>query len=304
VDAAAPDAASDATGPVDAGHPIAVVVGYGGRRAMSRDGVMWEHFVQIDPNGGDDDNLFRGVCYGAGTFVAVGGSTTAFTMTSTDGVTWENENRTPRAWLGNAAPLGVVFVAAGGNGLRVRSLDKGATWVDDAGYQSVHYRDVAASATNAIAVGHNYDTTPNVGIIASTADGKSWEERVRGGEPLNDVAFGNGAFVAAGNTGRVARSTDGVSWRDLTFGASGGAQVIFTGVRFLVSFGDTHFESTDGATWSPAEGTRSVDAYFGGRYLSFDWPARIHASTDAAQWTAVFSPLGPGFTKLAAGVVF
>lgn len=296
------DAGADAGPmPVDAGQPVAVVVGYGGRRVMSRDGVTWEHFVEIDPNGGDDNNLFRGVCYGNGLFVAVGGASNGITMTSTDGITWKNENRTPRAWLGNAAPLGQMFVSAGGNGLRVRSLDRGRTWQDDPGYQPIHYRDVAASAAFVVAVGHNYDTTPNVGVVATTSDGTAWTERVHSGEPFNKVAFGNGVFVAAGDTGRVARSPDGTTWTNITFTTTGGAQLIFTGTDFLISFGDAHFRSADGATWTPTAGTRFVDGFVFGHYLSFDWPARIQVSTDGASWSPAFSPMGPGFSNVAVG---
>src|SRR5204863_5090657 len=69
-----------------AGRLMAVVVGYGGRRVSSTDGVTWENFQQLNPNGGDDADLLRGVAFGGGTFVAVGGST----FTSPDGVVWTN----------------------------------------------------------------------------------------------------------------------------------------------------------------------------------------------------------------------
>jgi len=61
-------------------------------------------------------------------FVAAGGASQGFTMVSLDGITWPDENRTPRAFLSDAVALGDVFIAAGGNGLRLRSLDGGVSW--------------------------------------------------------------------------------------------------------------------------------------------------------------------------------
>jgi len=285
----------------DGGTPTIVVVGYGGRRARSVDGQTWQNFQQLTPNGGDDDNLFRGVGYGDGTFVAVGGSTHAYTMTSTDGITWANENRTPRAWLGNVAYLSGQFVAAGGNGLRVRSTDRGVTWTSDPGYQPIHYRDVASGNGIVIAVGHNYDTTPNVGIGAVTSNGTQWMETHRGGAAFADIEFGNGVFIATGGQ-RVARTTNGMTWTDVTFATTGATSVAFTDTEFIVGVGSSHYRSTDGMTWTPVTTSRDVDAYFAGRYLSLSWPAQIFASTSLSQWSSVFNPQGSGFTRFAVGV--
>lgn len=293
--------AGGSASPVDGGTPVVVVVGYGGRRVMSLDGLSWQHFVQLTPNGGDDDNLFRGVGFGDGTFVAVGGSTHAYTMTSTDGITWVNENRTPRAWLGNVAWLSGQFVAAGGNGLRVRSTDHGATWAGDPGYQPIHYRDVAAGNGVAIAVGHNYDTTPNVGVAAVTSNGTQWTETLRGGAAFSDIEFGNGVFLATGGQ-RVTRSTNGMSWTEVTFATTGSTSVAFTGTEFIVGVGSAHYRSTDGMTWTAVTSSRDVDGFFRGRYLSLSWPAQIFSATSLTQWSSAFNPQGSGFTRLAVGV--
>src|SRR6185295_14802058 len=103
------------------------------------------------PTGGDDNDLFRGVGFGEGRFVAVGGSSVALTRVSTDGVNWA-DGGTANAWLGGAAFTGSVWIAAGGNGLRVRSTDHGMTWTNPAGYQAIHYRAIAAGPGRAVAV--------------------------------------------------------------------------------------------------------------------------------------------------------
>ncbi len=303
VDSGLPDAGTPDSGAPDAGSGtlIAVVVGYGARRVSSADGLHWDHFVELTPNGGDDDNLFRGVGYGAGTFVAVGGSTKGFTMTSTDGITWSNETRTSSAWIGNVGYLNGVFIAAGGNGLRTRSLDLGKSWVDEAGYQSVHYRDLAVGNGLAVAAGHTYG---GVGVITSTPDGLSWTERLNGGAAFNHLVFGNGVFVAAGDSGRVAWSADAISWADVSPGAANGVSLAFTGTEFLVSLSSGVYRSTDGASWTLTSATLGADAFFAGHWLSFGWPATIDASADGVQWTTIFNPGGSGLTRLAQGLVY
>lgn len=287
--------------PPPTGEPIAVAVGYGMRRVSSRNGLDWEYFEELTPDGGDDDNLFRGLCFGGGRFVAVGGSGTSLSMVSTDGQTWQAEDRGQGAWMGGVAWLNGEFVAAGGNGLRVHSEDLGETWLDEVGYQAIHYRDVASSGGAVVAVGHTYGESPDVGIIALTEDGREWTEVGRSGAGLSRVAFGNGVFVAAGAEGRVSRSSDGSSWRDDVVG-SGGNSVVFADGEFVLSTPEGVFVSADGSDFAPVEGSsRAVDGYVAGTYLSLDWPARIHASQDMVEWTPVFEPMGSGFTRIVTG---
>lgn len=298
------DAAVDAAIDAPPGTPIAVAVGYGQRRAHSLDGITWQ-LQEVRADGGDDDDLFRGLTWGDGRFVAVGGSTRTLTAVSLDGVAW-----TPggggRAWLGDAAWNGGAFVAAGGNGLRVRSTDGGATWIDDAGYQPTHYRSVAGGGGVVVAVGHSYDGGgpggANVGVITSTADGVTWTERRRAGATFGTVAYGNGAFVAVGEGGLVATSPDGATWTDRTVG-SGGGGVIFTGAEFVLSRGATIYTSPDGATWTPASNAgRAVIGHFGGAYLAAGWPLTVSRSTDLTTWTQVWAPMGSGLTAMVTGV--
>lgn len=305
-----PDAPGDGDGPIDAdpdaaidappGTPIAVAVGYGQRRAHSFDGITWQ-LQEVRPDGGDDDDLFRGLTFGGGRFVAVGGSSVGLTAVSLDGVAW-TPGGTARAWIGDVAWNGSVLVAAGGNGVRVRSTDGGATWIDDAGYQATHYRSVAASGAGVVvAVGHSYDA-PSVGVITSTADGVTWNERRRAGATFGTVAFGAGTFVAAGEGGLVATSRDGASWTDRTVGTGAGA-VVFTGGEFVLSRSSGIYRSPDGETWTPATTpSRNVAGYFGGAYLAVGWPLSISRSTDLSSWTPVFSPMGSGLTEMVTGV--
>ena len=294
--------------PIDPPPPVlkkvAVVVGYGSRRARSVDGTSWTNFVQVTANGSDDNDLLRGIGFGGGTFMAVGGSSDGLVFTSTDGITWSAPNRSLSDWLGNVTYLNGRFIAAGGNGLRVRSLDKGATWSAGAGHQTVHYRDITNNGTIAVAVGHTHSATPNVGIVSSTTDGITWTERKRGGQHLGRVVAGNGTFVAAGNAGGISRSTNGTTWTDQTL-LSGGGQVelAWTGTEFIATVGGKHFRSTDGVTWSSSTAAKPVHGMFNGRYLSLGWPAQIHASSNLTAWSQVFYPQGSGLTRFVVGEI-
>ncbi len=292
-------AGGSATG--DAGTPLAIAVGYGQRIARSTDGMTWT-MTEKTAMGGDDNDLFRGVGFGEGRFVAVGGSSVALTRVSTDGVQWL-DGGTGRAWLGGAAFTGTVWVAAGGNGLRVRSTDHGTTWTNDPGYQAMHYRAVAAGPGRAVAVGHTYNLMPNVGVITTTADGITWSERRQAGAQFGTVAFGNGVFVACTSATVCATSSDGMTWVDHNVGTGDGS-VVFTGTEFIVVRSNGTFRSSDGAQWTNVNAmSRGVAGFFNGAYFSFDWPLRIQRSTNLSTWTPVFQPMGSGLTQLVVGAV-
>jgi hypothetical protein len=294
------DAGTWADAGSDAGTFVAVVVGYGARRASSTDGLHWSNLQQSGPDGGDDNDLFRGIGYGDGTFVAVGGSSVGLSMTSTDGVTWENQNQSATSWIGNVVWLDGSFVAAGGNGLRMRSLDKGATWQDFAPYEAIHYRDVMVGMGVVVAVGHTYAGT---GIIENTADGVSWTGVYDGGTSFNYGAFGNGSFVALGASAHCVQSTDGTHWNEVTLAGTAGNALVFTGTEFLASIDSTLYRSTDGVQWTSQAEPNAVNGFFAGEYLSFGWPATIAASTNLSAWNTVYAPMGSGFTRMVSGWV-
>src|SRR5690606_4566129 len=114
-------------------------------------------------------------------------------------VSWTDENRELSSFVSDAVYLNGVFVAAGGNGLRARSLDGGKTWTDEAEYYSGHFRALAVGNGVVVAVGHSYGRDEDVGIIANTSDGAQWSEVSARTETFGSVAFGSGVFVALGS---------------------------------------------------------------------------------------------------------
>lgn len=297
----------DATSPVrdggrDAGAPIgtprAVAVGYGTHRMTSDDGLAWENHMIVDPGGGDDPNLLRGVGYGDGAWYAVGNQI----LRSRDGITWtpvEYESR-DRGFLSDAAFLDGTWVAAGGNGHRIRSIDGGASWGDDAGYFSGHYRAIAAGNGVFVAVGHTYGDS-NVGLSSSTMDGASWTPERTGGDPYGSIAFGNGVFVAVGGSADISISANGVDWDDLAVGGDLG-RVEFQNGAFLIGDGSGYFRSTDGRSYTHVDAEPLPDAvtFAFGRYVATTWPGRMLESADLSSWTETID-MPPGITDIELG---
>ena len=185
-------------------HVVVGGSGTDGRVAATLDGERWTD--QTTPSRGPSDvghtrNLIRGVGYGGGVFVAVGGYDNAYVSTSCDGMTWRrdvlgtNVDSSPMAPFGNfleeVAWVNGNFVAVGGATLRLTSQDYGVTWASTGQYFDGHLRGVAVARGLAVAVGHTWGG--DEAIVTTTRDGLSWSALVRSAGELYDIAAGAGA---------------------------------------------------------------------------------------------------------------
>ena len=281
---------------------IAVVVGYGFKRAWSPDGITWEDYQEIDNGGMEDDNYLRGVGYGNGVFVAVGGADAGVSVTTADGVDWENENREHPGFLSDVVYFEGTFVAAGSSGLRVQSADDGMTWEVRGEFLMAHFRGLEAGNGVVVAVGETYGGMG--AVAASSADGAEWNDMMPGGAALRSIAFGADTFVAVGNEGRVSASADGTGWNDTTVGSGEFLEIVWTGDEFLTAADGTLWSSPDAQDWAEVETTepRPVTAVFRDGYISLLWPASILRSVDLQTYEEVFSPGGSGLTDIAVGI--
>lgn len=298
------DGSESSSGEPPARDAIAVAVGYGTRRVRSDDGLEWTDFVEVDPDGGDDDNLLRGIGYGDGIFLAVGGAGAGFSMRSFDGIAWQDENHELGSFVSDVAWSDDTFVAAGGNGLRVRSLDGGVTWQDDGPYYSGHFRAIAAGNGVFVAVGHTYGDT-NVGLVDTTLDGAEWSGEQLVGAPYGGLglAFGAGTFVSRDESGALRTSDDGQAWSSVVQQLDGGGAVIFADGGFVTAGSGAYWTSEDGSTWDElaSPDVRSPVGFVAGQWLTLGWPATIDASSDLLAWQNVFAPGGSGLTDVAVG---
>lgn len=284
---------------------VAVAVGYGTRRVRSDDGVTWTDFVEVNPNGGDDNDLLRGIGYGDGVFVAVGGGGSGFSMRSNDGITWTDDNHTLDAFVSDCVWLDGTFVIAGGNGLLARSTDAAVTWQDDSPYFAGHYRAIAASDTLAVAVGHTYGDSM-VGLINTTDGSGPWSGDAMVGAQYagHGIAFGHGVFVTHDSDGVLRWSDDGLQWNQALDLQDGAGWVAFANAQFITAGDGSYWVSTDGASWDAlaSDNLRDVVGFIDGHFMTLGWPAAIDISDDLATWQNVFAPGGSGLTDIAVGV--
>lgn len=229
-----------------------VAVGYGGHRISSDDGLHWENeqlLVAPGVAGGDDDNVFRGIGFGNGLFVAVGGSGRTLIMTSKDGAAWVNQS-VNRGWMGDVKYGNGIYFGAGGNGLHMigtpDSSPGGVQWTFYHSGTQPQRPNVQASDIDVIlpsgaqlnwgshirrvAVGKNADRTKDIFIAfgdggrRSVTDGSlnaqgrvHWLKHWNSGTPLVQMAYGNGVFVGVGYNGVREISTDGgLNWTTYT----------------------------------------------------------------------------------------
>ena len=116
---------------------------------------------------------------------------------------------------------------------------------------------------------------------------------------INDVAWGNGRFVAVGGGGRMAHSVDGITWTAVgnsTFGGFGVNSVAWGNGRFVaVGGGGRMAHSADGITWTAvansAFGTGNIIGvgWGNGRFIAVGSVGSMAYSDDGITWTAVTS---------------
>jgi hypothetical protein len=286
---AAPSAAGEIgyffRGGITYGSGVFVAVGGFGEIETSPDGTTWTSRTFRA-----SDTSLLDVTYAKGTFVAVGDNTI---VTSSDGSTWISRTLSdPRPSLravtfGNdtflavgthlyTSPDGATWTLVGygfediafGNGTFVAvagdtivTSPDGSTWTIRSPFRNTASFNAVTFANDMfVAVGSSIWTSP---------DGVTWTPRVsEAPNMLNEVAFGNGVFVAVGNGGTIVTSPEGVNWTP----QDSGIEVIdfYGGVIDLhgVAFGDglfvaaggngTILTSSIGATWTRrASGTNN-----------------------------------------------
>jgi hypothetical protein len=269
-------------------------VGYGGHRTRSLDGIRWQDHLIDDPKGGDDKTLLRGVSFADGLFVAVGDRI----LTSADGARWQQAAYQPPSFLNQACSLNGLWVAAGGNGLRVRSVDKGITWQVSVPYTEGHFRGLACGNGRFVAVGQRNST----GMTSTSTDGITWTEPSLGGAKLGRLAFGNGVFVAAGDGGRLATSTDGQTWANTLLGTANRDMIVFNNGLFVTSEEGAFQTSPDGKTWTRVKNIGNFGAFAGapGVWVGVLYPGKMHHGAELSS-LALGESTEPDFVQVAVG---
>ena len=223
---------------VNGDGPLWVVVGDGGAIVTSTNGLDWTS--RTSPT----NALFRGVAYGNGIYVACGDG--GAIVRSTDGATW-------------------TAVSSGTN-LSLQGVGYGMDFVN-----SGDTNQVPTENPLFVVVGAN-------GLILTSTNGVSWTQRTSGTTVyISDVMYGNGYYVAVGNT-RILRSSDGVDWSFATNSAYLYRAAYCSGLFKATGKSGAIWSSTDGLTWE-AETSGTTNDIRGISYAEDQFVAVGHNGT-------------------------
>ena len=110
-----------------------------------------------------------------------------------------------------------------------------------------------------------------------------------GASTINDIAYGNGKFVAVGgyDSGKMAYSTDGVTWTAVSEGIYC-QKISYGNGKFVAGYGS--YYSTDGETWTEivddfgSSYSFNAIAYGNGKFVAAVYNLTVY-STDGVTWT-------------------
>lgn len=223
--------------------------------------------------------ITRAIIWTGSLFVATGsnvGGGTGTISTSPDGITWTAKT-TPQTTNRDIAFGAGVAISAGGTALY--SSPDYTTWT------SRQAGSFQAVAHNGLAVGSGSMFVGVAGAaIYTSPDGLTWTSRTNpSGTNMNSVTFGNGVWVATGDSSVILSSSDaGVTWtaRTSTTTTAGSSysfySVAYNAGRFIAATSSVmagapaagFWASSDGITWRPVGGTGNAATASQPRYLS------------------------------------
>jgi hypothetical protein len=314
------------------GNGLYVVVGFGGRILTSTDGLRWTErasgvtsdlravtfsggtFVAVGAAGviltsADGQTWvrrsagFAGALYAAtfaqGSFIVAGDNGTV--LVSPDGSTWSSVNLGGRISRLLAAAAGDGEALLVGRDGEVYSSATPTAWQRRSSGSADSRNAVIQAAGKFVAVGAANDTrvtgSPAVVPISVSADGVTWTRANPNAAfgTLNDVAYGNGRFIAVGDNSRIFTSADALTWTQLTttFNSTFSCVAIGPGLIVVASTGQAIYTSADGSAWTQRINGTNVAfrgaAYGNGRYVVVGDGGGIYTSADGIAWTRATS---------------
>lgn len=281
--------------------PLWIGVGNFGLKARTFDGVKWDKQGGTGSGNQHTPDLLRGIDYGEGVFVAVGGNNNSLILRSEDsGKTWQDVSLTSGGWLGGVTyfpDTKTWFVAKGYAGTVYFSKDKGKTWKSVDTTKSKFRRSSGVrnmSAYNGKVFAHGDSGT----FYVSDDQGVTWQDRqFTGTGGISFVVFFKGSWYAGGgNTCKV--SKDLKKWSNCTFPhtvkniysgtVTGGIFVMFHNDRYATEFTYT----ADGKTWKNGKTAVYTALEGGGLWLGFRYGSLYSGSSVSALKKASGGPGG------------
>lgn len=299
-----------------------VAVGSSGILNTSVDGLNW-----ADRSSGTTRTL-RDVLWDGQKFIAVGSQGTV--LTSPDGSVWSVGATGNTREIHKLALGGAGYLAVGSNGIILESSDA-VSWSELAQGNSgeIHY-DIASANGETLLVGQvgsivvssdlelwesrRQESRPflrevSIGaerwaavgnsseILTTTGLNAPWEPvaGVPEGTSFNSICYGDGGFVAVGNSGLILASADGLNWNQVAPDVTGHLyQVRWTGDFYLATGASgTVLTSEDGEQWQARTSGVNValraSASSADLHLIVGDSGTIFASSDGVSWTPVTS---------------
>ncbi len=170
------------------------------------------------------------VSFGAGKFVAVGGTTVC---TTTNGIDWTPQVQLPSVYLYCVTYGGGQFIIGGYDGTIFSSPD-GLTWAPQSSGGRTERLESVAYGNGIFVMAGSFRSD----VLLTSTDGTNWIARYQNGasQSLYEVAFGEGVFVVGSE---VMVSTNGTNWETRAPQATGSMCGIAYGSRTFVGLNGT-----------------------------------------------------------------
>jgi len=207
------------------GNGLWVVTAWDSFIYTSENAEIWKQEIVLN-------DWLSGVIYGNGRFVAVGGSI----YTSVDGSKWDKAIEGSYNFSG-LNYVNNTFIAVGDG---IFTSTTGTSWTQVLPPPSdSHISGIAYGNGVYVAVGWKWGDSK--GIVYTSLNGSEWVYQtmnIADIKMLDKVAFGNGHFIAVGDSGAVIESTDGIAWTLIPSGTTKQLTGITFGDSLFVAVGE------------------------------------------------------------------
>jgi len=200
---------------------VAIVTGGQATSYSDDGGATWTTGGNLPSSG-----TWNALAYGGGRWIAIktGSQDTAY---SDDGINWTAGGAlpTPTTWTSITFAANKWVAIASGGTVAASSVNNGGTWLSRILPSSSNWSSVTFGNNRFVAVSSTSGTA-----AAYSLDGFTWTASTIVSAAYNSVTYGQGVFLAVGNTTTAASSEDGILWTSRTISTSNNISVAFGNV--------------------------------------------------------------------------